>query len=415
MSTNLPAAKNSTTIVTVLTLLVAFFCDVKTINSFLTSGIDTDAETSGPMAMLYLFSIVGIFVLGFLHRPRGSIHIPGIATFVLMTVSVLYFLTWFLIAPPYTSVLFFGVFTLASFLMPFVAQIDARLFLKSLMLFATPAIFSLDRVFRFATEYSDTITMGLSYAFLVPVLASIVYMFLFFREERGWRRFVTIAGFVINMIFAFFLVSYGSRGPVFSMFALLAFLLVIQPDKSGRGVRVKKGRSLLLAVIVVLVAFAFVPLLLYLQENLSEQGLSFNFINKFIRMDESGDITNGREIILATSWDDILQSPFWGYGLDGFAHKHINIGAYPHNFIVQMLYDGGLLLFFLLLVPFAKGLLRVFKHCTVQEYGVYTALIFGSIPPALFSGDLWRAGTLWLLFGALLSHTFINNNNTIRR
>lgn len=390
-----------------LTLFVAFFCEIKTINSFLAFGVAADAE-EGPMAMLYLFTIVAIFMLGLLYKPRGLKVISESAIFILFAVTGLYFFTTHFIAPPYTSLPFFIVFTLVSFLVPFVAQVEPRLFFKSLMLFATPAVFYLNSVFHFVSSYQEDISMGLSYSFLMPILASIIYMFLFFKDEKGWKRYLYLIVFCINMVFAYYVISFGSRGPVFSTMCLVAFLLIVQPRISGKGVKIRRMRLLYFVLTTIFLILTFQMVLYYLQDILAEQGISFHFINKFISLDEQDNITNGREFIIKTALKEIGDSPFWGYGLDGFANHHTEM-HYPHNFIVQILYDGGIMLFLILFIPLIKGLIRVFQNCTIEEYGIYTLLIFACVPPAMFSGDLWKSCTLWLLFGALLSRTFIYN------
>lgn len=404
---------NPSPTILIISLLIAFFCDIKAINVYLTLGIGGDDDSQGgPMAMLYLLSVLGIYVFGLTRKEHTLLKTPKQALFILIWVVVFYLFTYLFIAPPYTSLLFFGVFTLASFLMPFVAKIDARVFLKGIMLFSVPAVFREREIFSFVNIYSDTLSMGLSYSFLTPVIASFVYIFIYFKEEQTWQKILTMILFAVNLFYAYQLFSYGSRGPVFAMLATVAFMTIFRPEKTQIGVHVRKGRLVVTVMGGVFAFFAFLSLLSGLQEFVGNYGLSFNFADKFIRMEQSGDITNGREFLYGLAMDDILSSPIFGMGLDQFANHHGAIGAYPHNFLLQILYDGGILFLLVLAVPLWKGLKQLWYTCSQGEFAVFAALLFSSVPRAMFSGDLWQNGPLWMLFGAILCRTFVYKTNS---
>lgn len=406
---------NTSSTILVVSLLIAFFCDIKTINVFLTMGMGGDDESQGgPMAMLYLFSVLGVYVLGLISKEKTLQKTPKQAWFIFIWVSLFYLFTYMFIAPPYTSFLFFGVFTLASFLMPFVAQIDARLFLKSVMFFSVPAVFRLREIFALSNGHQDLISMGLSYSFLMPVIASFVYMFIYFKEEYMWQKVMTLILFATNLLFAYQIVLYGSRGPVFAMFATVAFMIIVRTDKMQKGVHVRKGRFVVTMMGCVFAFFAFLSLLSGLQEFVGNYGISFNFADKFIRMDQSGDISNGREVLYGLAMNDILSSPVFGMGLDQFNRHHGIVAAYPHNFLLQILYDGGILFLLVLVIPLWKALKRLWNTCNRDEFAVFAALLFSSVPRAMFSGDLWQNGPLWMLFGVTLCRTFVHKTKVLK-
>ena len=173
-----------------------------------------------------------------------------------------------------------------------------------------------------------------------------------------------------------------------------------------------RGTFFWLGIAVVLLGFFFIPILEVANSILNDAGISVNFINKFISLDQDNDITNGREIVYSMVIDDIIKNPLLGGGMDLFDFYYPGMN-YPHNFLLQILYDGGLLLFVILVIPLYRGIKRFWVSCTHDEYAVYTALFFGSVPGAMFSGNLWQNGLLWMLFGALLSNTFVYNKNKI--
>lgn len=395
------------------TVFIAVFCDIKAINSYLVAGVGEMGESeSGPMAILYIISGIGAIITGVLSYQWKDRKIPLAAKFILVWVTVSYFVTQFFIAPPYTRLMLFVVLTLVSFILPYITQIEGRLFLRFSMLLALPAIFRVNEIFQFS-EYYDSITMGQSYAFLFPVVAAIVYFFIYFRDDSVSWKIISILLFVVNGVYAYYLVFFGSRGPVFAMLAVVLFLLVFKPSDNGVGIKTKKGGFAIVGTVAVVVAISFATLISVFQDVLANYGISLYFLDKFLDLESGGDITNGRQAIYALAFSDIAQHPFLGMGFDQFFNNHGNTTgiAYPHNFIIQILYDGGIVLLLVLGIPIIKGLKRVWETCTLNEYAVVTALAFSAVPRALFSGDLWQNGPLWMLFGILLCKGFVVNNN----
>ena len=398
--------KNLTRVVFYFSVLIAFFCDIKALNVYLSRNVNTEAGESGPMALMYMVSVLGIGIGYYLSSLKHLKHIPVYAVSLFIWLIVFYMITLFMIAPPLTSLTFFVVFTLSSFMIPFISMVDGKVMLKTIMLLVFPVVFNLNEVFAPAKWYQDHISMGISYSFLMPVVASIVYMFCYFGKESKLEKTVSILGFSVNMVFAYYLITQGSRGPILSILLTVAFLLFFKKKPYSLGIMTVKGIYLWIGILVVSIGIFFVPLLNMVHDILSDAGMSVNSIDKFISLNQENDLTNGREMIYAIAIADILEKPLLGWGMDLFDYYHPGT-SYPHNFLLQILYDGGLLLFMILIVPLYRGTKKLWISCTHDEYAVYTVLFFGSVPGALFSDDLWKNCFLWLLFGALLSKSFV--------
>lgn len=196
-----------------MSLLIAFFLDIPAINMFMTSGVSvlSGEEDGGVMTMLYLICVVGIFIVGFFTKSRKK-HVSNSMIMILVYVVILYLVTTMLGYKPLTILPFVGVFTISAFLIPSVAVADTRLLLKGIMLFSIPALSKIDLIFYGSVFDTEIISMGLSYAFLLPVLVSIVYLHTYFRQETKMEKVFTLLLFAINMVFAFFIISFGSRG-----------------------------------------------------------------------------------------------------------------------------------------------------------------------------------------------------------
>ena len=387
------------------TVFIAVFCDIKTINSYLVAGIVD--EDSGPMALLYMVSAIGAFFSGILFSQWKGRKFSKPLLFIIIWVTLFYLITNSFIGRPFTTFIFFAVLTLVSFLLPSITQINARLFLRLSMILSIPAVFRIDDIFVFA-RYSDTISMGQSYAFLFPVVASIVYLFVYFKDDSFLWKVISIVLFLVNGVYAYYLVFFGSRGPVFALISLVFFLLVFRHSEEENRIRSGKGRFAIATTFAIVVLFSFVTLMSFLQDVMGDYGISLGFVDKFLSLGDKGDMSNGRQDLFAISFADIIRNPIFGMGFDQFYNNHGNNGlAYPHNFIIQILYDGGIVLFLVLGIPIWKGLKKVWKSCSKDEYAVVVALAFGSIPRALFSGDLWQNGPLWMFFGILLCEKFV--------
>ena len=387
-----------------MSFFVAFFCDVKTINAYLSPS--SSEETGGPMALLYIFSVLGVIVLGLIYNNSKYKKIP-VSALVLMTLVVLFYLvTALFIGKPYTSLPFFCVLTISAFMIPFVSSIDVRLFLKFMMLLSVPAILHLKEIFVFVSAYSETVSMGTCYSFLMPIIATVVYMFSYYSQEKLWQKLITIVLLLVNMVFAFFLITFGSRGPVFAILATILYFWLVRYDHRNQKIRVNKKRLLVFGIAAVFLVLLFIPALAALKNLLDHFGISLNFINKFLTKNDNGDITNGRSILYVMAFADIAKHPFLGNGFDQFFNNHGEIAAYPHNFLLQMVYDGGLLFLSVVLFFLVKGIRRLLHHCTYDDFILSAAMLFSSVPRAMFSGDLWQNGPLWMFFGLLLAKSF---------
>lgn len=396
-------------LVLISTALVAFFCDIKTINAYLAPMSDED--TGGPMAMLYLISVIAIFFFGiFFLKKREAIPINGI--FLISYICLFYIFTALFIAPPHTDILFFGVFTISSFLIPFVITIDTRWFLKFLMLFSVPAILKVNEIFVFVYSYADVLSMGTCYAFLTPILATIIYLFTFFKNESLFQKIVTIVLSIVNGVFASYLITFGSRGPVFAIIVTILYMTVVKYNHESGKIELKKGRMFIYLLAAIIIGISFIPLLVEIQNVLSQSDISLNFINKFINKFEAGSISNGRDEVLELAWNDIKNNPIFGMGFDQYFNNHGTIAPYPHNFLVQILYDGGLLFFFIMIIPLWKSIKTIIASCSYDDFILFSALFFTSVPRAMFSGNLWSNGPLWMFFGALLCKTLAYNSNS---
>ena len=95
------------------TFFIAVFCSIKTINSILVAGAGDVSDTeSGPMALLYVVSVIGALLPGIVFSKQNGRHFSGAVLFIVIWVTLFYIFTVVFIAPPFTSFMFFMILTL---------------------------------------------------------------------------------------------------------------------------------------------------------------------------------------------------------------------------------------------------------------------------------------------------------------
>lgn len=401
------AKKKISFIVLVNTLAVALFADIRCVNWALVYG---GFIPDGTMNILYPLVIGIILVTVLLQFNKIYRKGNGYAYFVLTTMLVSYLITLFFIGPPRISMSMYLALTIFAFLIPLICSIEARYLIKGIMFFPFFAVFRMDSIFQMVTEWQNFMDMDASYSFLVPVVANIVYLTYYFSEESLKAKIVTVVLSICNLLFCFRILAHGSRGVVLSIFLLLLFIFIVHIKQNNRGVAVHKGRLRSTVVALVLIAASYISFFSYIDKYLENKtGISFYAIEKIARMGAEGDLDNGRNSIASVALDGFWDQPIWGHGIDRF--EAVTGQNYPHNFVLEILFDGGLILFFILLIPFLVSILKFLVRCNKDEMAVFSTLFFSSVPGALFSQDLYNMPVLWMTFGFCLSKGFVEYNS----
>lgn len=384
-------------------LLVAFFMDVKCMNEILrTYGL---SESDSLMTILYMLIVGAIFIIGFFQKHKSSFSMGTIPKAIFFYIALSYGITIATGGIPYVNPSHLLVFTVCAFLIPFIAEIDPQLTLKGVMLFPILGINRLSMIFVFVTDWNEWISMGLSYAFYTPIVASIIYIFSYWKDESKMNMIVTMVLFAVNMVYLFMIFQFGSRGPIVLLLLLIVFLFSVKKNENDVGVKINKVMLGGFGIAGLIVINAFDEILKFILGLLTDFGITSRTVSKFLVLSAEGDVDHGRNEILAKSWDGFFDSPIWGHGIDCF-NQNTGI-VYPHNFLMQILYDGGLILFCLLLIPAFKRTISLYKQCDRPIYGILSFYLFAGIGRGLFSGDLWRLALLWMFFSFVFSNKFI--------
>lgn len=391
----------------IASLLLAFFADTQILNLIFLAA---NPSFSGFMAIMYGVIVVLLLFVGIFWQRRSLFSLTPAHIGIFILCNMWYMFTNRYVGQPSVSLPYFCIFTLAAFIIPGIIRIDVRTFLLALFLFPSVGIFYIRQIILDSIMEEGILSMGKCYSMLIPVLANLVYMRFFFKKEKKWIRIILLPFTAINIFYLIQMTMFGSRGPILCVLLLIASFFVIRVTNDNN-FYVQKKRILVIAIGAIILGVSFVPLLQTFNIILAEYDIQIVFVDKFLRLEDSGDMTNGRMSISNMAIEGFLNSPLVGNGLAQFER---NTGeVYPHNFILQLLYDGGLILSCSVLGSILMAAYKKFKHIGTEEFICLLLLFFGSVPGAMFSGDLWNALILWMFFGFLFSKKICITNYKI--
>lgn len=383
-------------------LFLALFADIKTLNLIVIAAYPSFSGAF--MTAMYAVVVIGLLLIGLFLQRRSFLKLRKSHWGICILCILWYIMTSVFIASPSVSIQFFGIFMIATFLIPGIIRIDVRTFLIALIVLPSMGVLYLDRIFYGEIIETGVVSMGTCYALLIPVLGDLVYLRFYYKKESIWIKIIMLFFAAINLFYLVQMAMFGSRGPILCAVLLIMSFFVIQIGDNKR-ILIRKRRVLIIIIGLIFLISSFATILQSLQTFFSTFDISLNVVDKFLRLDDAGDVTNGRESLSTMAWKGIMESPLWGNGISQFNN---NTGeGYPHNFILQMLYDGGIILTLAIMAPISRSLIRKLKTVSENEFVCLMLLFFASVPGALFSGDFWNASTLWMFFGFVLSKNSI--------
>lgn len=221
-----------------------------------------------------------------------------------------------------------------------------------------------------------------SYTLLFPLLIQIVQ----FKQNKNYKIFLFI-------IFEFFmLLSYGSRGTLLCAIAFILLLLL----KNMSFKQIKYLGLFILGLII------FYEIILYLGV-IDKIYLHFMEKGKYIRIldllsSRNFFDNNGRFDIYKDYLQYIFDKPILGWGIGA----NLAIGYFPHNFIIEVIFNFGLfsLIIFYFLFELAKKYFRFYSR--EDTYELFLILLCSGFFPLFFSSTYLEWMNFWIFLGFLI-------------
>lgn len=241
-------------------------------------------------------------------------------------------------------------------------------------------------------DYRNSLGMDTSYAFLPTIIAAIFH-FIYFRKESSkmcYVLYVSPAFYLVNLL------HYGVRGPIFCIAVTLIAILFFGPKrKKINGVQF----FLIIGILIVIIFLS--DILFAVQSFFEQQGISWYFLDKTVRLLLEDNLLHGRQYLIQLALEGFINSLCMGKGLNSF--YYFTGYLYPHNFLVQFLYEGGIIIFLLFSFLFISGTKKVFDARDKDQWVLYMILFCVSVPYYFISASIWTSPLLWLFVGYLIN------------
>lgn len=380
-------------------ILLALSAGVWTLTTLL---LIASPSLQGIMTYLYVVVATVWVMITFFSAGRGlKLSAP---TFVLMAVCLLAFVFTIMYSSYKTSATFVVFFceVILSFLMVQV-QINVRTFLLTSMLMPLIGLPFIDTLFMYVAQ-EDSLGMGTSYAFMLPAVCTIVYLLKYIRYDRQFRKVFMWLIVAVNLLFMYLIFSSGSRGVVLSLIFTIVAIYFFPFDNERGGIRMKSWRSLLILLGAILIGIYFWNILDFFNTVLKTAGITIYGLDRTVEYHKAGDVLTGRDNIVEIAWSAFLQKPLLGHGVSTFPDFTNDVYPWIHNSVIQLLFDGGIVLFLLVIYPLFRSIKYWFRACSFDDYIMVLVLFSASVPGSLFSHDLWSLPILWMFIGFSLKY-----------
>lgn len=361
-------------------------------------------------SLFHLTNILPIIFVTAVTISYVSAFFAGFALRININVLLFYVYSLFLIA---FSMFFNGAGTNITYLSDFLSYgmigflllilpYEPRIILRFISCSAIAYLIFPSQILEFISTDTATygqINMFSSYAISTIIVSSIIYLF-FYTKSFKWFDIIV---YIANLSLLFLVLLQGSRGAVIELFVLFLF---IWWKKSGsndmRKDFLKKYlflAGILFTGIVIITNYALLLKMIY--ESLRSMGISISLINKSYTLIASQGsvfgVLNGRDTVFANALSLFVKSPVFGTGAGSFGDA---FGTWPHNLILQLLSELGILFSIPFLYVIGRGIfaiLRQWKFAESKDAGIMLLFLFSiSIPRLMLSAYFWKEQSFWM-------------------
>lgn len=349
------------------------------------------------IAVVAIMFLASLFIMRSIKKNRYS-------TILIVILLIAYLLT--LILQPGKSTLniidFFGMCILPIAVGAYL-RIDYKLAFRGcmvLLLLAVPVFGKLFLKANIGLNY-DAVSMSTSYDILPISIAGSVYIIYFGKDSKLFDKLL----FILSIVFVFSLIRMSYRGALLSLaISLLTAFYFRKPSETYK----RRLQIIALGLLLILVIANIEYILEIMSGILQRINVRVAFIDKTLYLLKTDTIGHGRLEIWLLAFRGFLSSPLWGNGMATF--QYYTGYPFPHNYLLEFLFDGGVLLFVPLAIIFGYAIKKLIGSAwTGDRYQFAFTMMTGSISlvRGFFSAESWRIILLWLFIGLAL-----NNNET---
>ncbi|ODM24843.1 hypothetical protein A7W90_00685 [Clostridium sp. Bc-iso-3] len=286
-------------------------------------------------------------------------------------------------------------------------QYDTEKILRYCLYYSTLLIVSFNEILiqtHVPTTRFNQVSLVTSYALVIAGTA-LIFHFMYFRNEA---TIITKALYCMQLYYMVIYAMQIARGALLVL--ITSFVISIIGKYHGEK-RERPGKrivliSVLASILLYILRINFVNIMLWLSSFLSSYRINIGALDKVLFFLNQGDVTNGRNEFFDTALQYFWESPIWGNGIGTFTTKNSAGIAFVHNFVLQFLYEGGLLLAIPLCFLSLKALLATLNLYDLNKnnFVIIAFLSCNMLVKLSFSSNPWVNPMLWLLFGIILNN-----------
>ncbi len=272
-------------------------------------------------------------------------------------------------------------------------KFDYQMFYQSIFVIS---ILSLPGIYRISnTDYSQMgdvsgFLMGISQGALRLLLGVFLIMFLL------KKRLLKIGALLIILVYLSFFFSFGTRSSIMGLFLFCVFYYMIKKNI------LSNQAFVLISLFGLIFSFFMMDIVIIVHGFLDQIGINIKAIDKVVMMSEMNqELSNGRTRLWIRAFEDISVSPIFGNGITAFEKMY---GVYPHNFLIQIFHEGGIVYLIMMLVVIFKFFTLLLSAKQSKETKIFLIyLFFSGIIELLFSNVYWRNVYFWFFMGYVLT------------
>lgn len=343
-------------------------------------------------ASAFLSLFIGIYVQG------GRVLKKGALVFLLL------FFVYFLITPLVfnvdhkTYIDYFSTFIIYGMCGFIYSSInfDHKFLYRLAVLFSlviSPVVY-LVVFYKFIPSY---VTDTFGYYMRVSHVVSMFLFILFYNSLQDDSKIIRVVSFCLASVFFIFMITFGARS--FLLAFMLFFIFFV----------IKKYKSFNFKFVFIVLVFMFVlyselySIMIWFNSLLSDYNVESRSLIRLIYIYESNeDLSSGRYWIWGKGFEGFLNSPIIGNGIASFENKY---NYYVHNFVLQLLYEGGLILAVPVICVLVKfGLVLFDKNISAVDWFFIFMIFFGGVFYLFFSGVIWSSVYIWFFIGWVINY-----------
>ena len=380
-------------------LIVALIILAPTLSDTLANGLGVATG-----ANLYtLIAIIGLYMVKIVKQASGEIKLEWNFTYktaiILLLVLILYFFTRYTSGGEHNysiiQLLFYAIIPILATTI----EIKTEYVLRYAVYMSFLTIIGLEGFFHIRWSGVEQADMGKVYS-LVTVLTCTLFHIRYYRNKSNlfMKLCYLYNGYVLVRV-----LMVANRGALLAILFTIYVAFIYKFDDSGQ---MKRQTTKKILIISITIAVSLV-----IANNLGEiidwaigvcsdlfgsAPAALRKMRLYIRAD---DVSNGRSDINEVVYKAIKESPIIGHGLNMFMPYTNNAYPYPHNFILQYLFEGGILFAALPVFYSVGALVKVLLSQVKQkEQFVFVAmLVCQCFPKLLVSTNVWLVTAIWML------------------